>query len=99
MEEKKLEEMYQMVQDNNRMLRAMRRAAFIGGIVKIVWWVFLLVVFPYVTWIFLQPYLGGALDTYQRVQGQTSAAQATVGGLNLTQIKDLLKDIGATNGQ
>ncbi|HEY4473888.1 MAG TPA: hypothetical protein VI957_01870 [Candidatus Paceibacterota bacterium] len=94
MEESKLEEMYQMVQDNNRMLRAMRRSAFIGNIVKVVWWVFILLVLPYVTWLFLQPYLGSALETYQGLQ-----TKGTTASTNLSGLQDLLKQFGGGTGQ
>ncbi|OGG44305.1 hypothetical protein A2841_02260 [Candidatus Kaiserbacteria bacterium RIFCSPHIGHO2_01_FULL_48_10] len=94
MEEQKLQEMYQMVQDNNRMLRAMRRTAFIGSIVKVVWWVFILLILPYITWLFLQPYLGGALETYQGLQSQGSTVNANLSGL-----EDLLKQFGGGAGQ
>ena len=83
-----------MVQDNNRMLRAMRRTAFIGSIVKVVWWVFILLILPYITWLFLQPYLGGALETYQGLQSQGSTVNANLSGL-----EDLLKQFGGGAGQ
>ena len=41
------DELYKLVKENNRMLKQMRRDALIGGILKFVWWIAILFVFPY----------------------------------------------------
>jgi len=70
MEEEKLNEMFEMVRQNNSMLRTMRRSALIGGILKFIFWVVILVVIPYYVWQYFQPYLKQIQSTYQTVQGQ-----------------------------
>ena len=94
MDEQKLTEMYEFTKENNHMLKAMRRDAFIGGIVKFVVWVVLFIVLPYIAWLFIQPYLQGVLDTYQNVQKTTSAVSNTT-SVNLSKLDELLKKFGS----
>ncbi len=103
MDEKKLEEMYQMVRDNNHMLKSARRSAFIGGIIKAVWWVVILLVLPYLTWLYIEPYFNTALAQYQAVQAQGGEVTAQAAELQkqLNELKssssgfmDLLKQFG-----
>ncbi|MBP9748538.1 MAG: hypothetical protein KBD17_02905 [Candidatus Pacebacteria bacterium] len=93
MDEQKLTEMYEFTKENNHMLKAMRRDAFIGGIIKFVIWVALFIVLPYIAWLFIQPYLQGVVDTYQNVQKTTSAVSNTTTA-NLSKIDELLKKFG-----
>ena len=86
MDEKKLEEMYQATMENNRMLKSARRSAMVGGVVKAVWWVVILIVIPYLTWIYLQPYLDTIMGQYQAVQEKSTTLS--------TQAQDLQKQIG-----
>lgn len=90
MDEQKLNEIYELAKDNNKMLKAMRRDAFVGGILKFVVWVFMFIVLPYVAWLFIQPYLQGAVDTYQKVQNTADTVNTTTNA-NLSQFQDLLK--------
>lgn len=64
------------------MLHAMRRNAFLGGLVKfIVWTAF--VIIP--LWLYLQyvaPIMSGMLDTMQQIEGTRAGAQAQMSGLN-----------------
>ncbi len=76
MDDEHAKEMFDMVRDNNRMLRSMRRNAFVGGIFKIVIWVVFLVVIPYLTWLYFQPYLELITSQYQQVQGQSAEVSA-----------------------
>jgi len=69
MEEEKLNEMFEMVRQNNAMLRTMRRNAMVGSIIKFVFWILLLVVVPYYVWQYFQPYLEEIQNTYQSVHG------------------------------
>lgn len=70
--EDQLKDLYATVKENNRMLKDMRRDAMIGGIIHFVWWVILVVVLPYLTWLYLQPYLEGIMSAYQSAQGQSA---------------------------
>lgn len=76
MDDKKLEEMYELVRENNSMLRSARRAAFVGGIFKFAFWIFVLVVLPYLAWLYLQPYLETIMLQYQQLQNQSGAISA-----------------------
>lgn len=90
MDEKKLEEMYHATMENNRMLKSMRRSAFVGGIVKAIWWVAILIVLPYLAWIYIQPYLENVLNQYQQIQTKTGAVT--------TQATDLQKQLNSLQG-
>lgn len=91
MDDKKLEEMYQMVRENNHMLKSARRSAFVGGIVKTVWWVVILLVLPYLTWLYIEPYVNTAMAQYQAVQQQGAGVQS--------QAAELQKQLGDLQGQ
>ena len=93
MDEDKLEKMYQMVRENNSMLKSARRSAFIGGIVKAVWWVVILIVLPYLTWLYIEPYVNTALVQYQAVQQQGGDLQNQAANLQ-KQLTDLQGQTG-----
>lgn len=93
MDEKKLEEMYQMVRENNGMLKSARRSAFVGSIVKTVWWVVILLVLPYLTWLYLEPYFNNVLAQYQAVQQQSGNLQNQAAELQ-KQLSDLQTQTG-----
>jgi len=89
-EQDTLQEIYRLAKDNNRMLHAMRRNAFIGGIIKILVYVVLFIGLPlwlYVT--YLAPTLENLLNTMNQIQGTGASAQ-----LQLDKFKDTL---GALN--
>lgn len=82
MDEQKFEELFRLVQDNNRMLHAARRNAVIGGILKFLVYAGLLIVLP--LWLYatyLAPIVESALQTAQQIQGTGAAAQAQFGQL------------------
>ncbi len=68
--EKQLEELRSLVNENNRLLKAMRRDALIGGIVKFVVWAGLLAVSYYFTIQFIGPYLSALQGMQGSGQGQ-----------------------------
>ncbi len=72
-DDQKFEELFALTKDNNKILRAMRRSAFIGGIIKFIFWIAFLFVIPYFfyQW-YLAPYVGQALQTYEQAQTQSS---------------------------
>jgi len=81
MDEQKEQEMYRLTQENNRMLRAMRRSAFWGGIVKFILYALLLLA-P--IW-FYMTYLNGAvqnlIQTMNRIEGTGEQAQSQFNGI------------------
>lgn len=90
MDEKKLDELYRMVKENNSMLHSARRTAFIGGIIKFVWWVAILIVLPYLTWLYLEPYFTTIMAQYQGLQAQS--------GTVTQQAADLQKQLNELGG-
>lgn len=81
------------------MLKSARRSAFIGNVFSFVWWLLILVVIPYVTWLYLQPYLNTILTQYQTIQEQSGlvSAQAQNVQQQLNQLggfQELLKQFG-----
>jgi len=103
MEEKKAlstqEEIYKLAKENNRMLHAMRRDAFVGGIIKFVWWIAILFVIPYILYVvYLQPYLTNIQAAYQNVNAkveQIDSATKSIENLkNQLNFGDILKNLG-----
>lgn len=94
MDEQKLNELYELTKENNTMLKGMRRDAFIGGIIKFIFWIILLVVIPYMTWLYIEPYVQGVLDTYQKVQDTTSAVSST-SSIDFSKVQEFLEQFGS----
>ncbi len=68
----------------------MRRNARIGGILKIVFWILLLVVIPYYAWLYVQPYVQQIQGTYQTVQKQSQ-------GFSNSDIGKFFQQLGGTS--
>jgi len=67
--------MYELERDNNRMLRAMRRNSFVGGIFRLLLWVAALGVPVWLYINYLAPVLNQATETLNQVQGQVQQAK------------------------
>ena len=99
-----LQDIFKMTKENNKMLHAMRRNAFIGGILRFVIWILLFVVAPY--WIYmtyLAPVVQQMNATLTSFQGTGAKAQAQFGSLQET-LKNLEEKIphlpgSGTSGQ
>lgn len=80
-DQRMLQETYRLTQENNRMLHAMRRNAFWGGLFKFLIYAALLTA-P--VWFYLT-YLNGAvqnlLQAVNKIQGTSTAAQSQFSGL------------------
>lgn len=77
----KLEDILRLTRENNRMLHAMRRNAFVGGIVRLIVWVALIVI-P--LWLYMQyvaPVMQSTLAAMQQIQGGGAAVQGQFEGL------------------
>ena len=89
----KLDELLRLTKDNNRMLHAARRSAWLGGVFRVlVWTAFIIVPF----WLYMQylaPVMQQMLKTYEQVQGTTAAAHA-----QLTGLQDALKKFQSMYG-
>lgn len=71
-----LKELLRLTKENNRMLHKMRRDAFVGGLVKIVFYGVFFVAIP--LWLYatyLGPMVEQMLKTYQDIQGTGAKAQ------------------------
>ncbi|MEK7530442.1 MAG: hypothetical protein AAB573_01105 [Patescibacteria group bacterium] len=99
MDEKKLEEMYEMTKSNNSMLKSMRRTAFVGGIIKFVFYIVILIVLPYYTWLYLQPYLDTVMQQYQQMQGTSDAFKAQIEAFGGNSIFEQFKSLIGTSTQ
>lgn len=80
----KLDDILRLTRENNRMLHSMRRNAFIGGLLRFVVWIALLVI-P--LWLYMQyvaPVMQSTLSAMQQIQGSGAAAQAQFDGLQST---------------
>ena len=78
----KLEDILRLTQENNRMLRSMRRSAFLGGIVKFITWAALIII-P--LWLYLQyvaPVMQSMMQTMEQIEGTRAGAQAQMSGFN-----------------
>lgn len=87
-----LEETYKLARDNNKMLRRMRRAAWLGVVAKIVFWSLMIGVPAWLYYQYAQPIVGQLLETMSQVQGASTQLQQMGGGLQ--QLQGL--DQGAT---
>ncbi len=71
-----LKEIYTLTKENNRMLKRMRRSSIFWGVVKFLWWVFLLIVLPVLLYqYYIAPFVDQAQHTYQSVQQGANQVQ------------------------
>lgn len=96
-DEPDLDEIYRLAKENNRMLKAMRRDAFVKSILGFVWWILLLVVVPYITWLYLQPYLDQVLAAYRGVEETKSSVDAQL--KLIPDLSKLFEQFGGSAGQ
>lgn len=80
-EEQLLRETYRLAKENNRMLHAMRRNAFLGGIVRLIAYAALIIVPLWFYATYLAPTVNQLVSTMNQVQGVSSKAQAQFGDL------------------
>jgi hypothetical protein len=73
-----LEQTYKIERENNKMLKGMRRNAFLGGIFRLLWYALLLglPLWAYVT--YLQPVVNSMLNTAHQVQGTSAQVQLQI---------------------
>ena len=87
--ERMLRENLELARENNRLLKKIRRASILGGILKIIWWALILGLPVYLYFTFAQPYVEQAQQTYE--SARTSAGE--VSGM-FGQLKSLLQQYG-----
>lgn len=79
-EQPSLHEIYRLTKDNNQMLHAMRRNAFLGSVVKFIFYILVLVIAP--LWVYstyLQPLLADLQRTMSQVQGTNAKVETQFG--------------------
>ncbi|MDO8514203.1 MAG: hypothetical protein Q7S50_01525 [bacterium] len=94
------QEIYKLVRENNKMLHAMRRNAFWGGIIKFLLYTGLFIVLPF--WLYmtyLAPMLQSTMQAVNQIQGTGAKAQAQFGSFQemLKQFETMFPKIGKTN--
>lgn len=75
MDEHKLEEMYALVKDNNKMLHGMRRHAFVAGILKFVGYALMIAVPLWFYWQYMQPAIDQMMNTAAKMQTAGKSAE------------------------
>lgn len=91
--EELIKENLKLTKENNKLLRKMRRGAFIGGIFKLIWIAALIGVPVYLYVNFLAPVLDqviGAAQTVQEVGGKVEGIQGQFQDLGGSGIENLL---------
>ena len=63
-----LRQTLELTRENNKILHRMRRSAFIGSILRIVWLAVIIGLPVYIYFVFLQPYLTSLNEAYQGFQ-------------------------------
>ena len=91
--DKKIDEIYNLVRSNNKMLRSIKRAAFWGAIFKIVLYVALLGIPVYLYFTIFQPILSEVLNAYSQIQQAGEQIQGVTNTLPLDQLQGLLNNI------
>lgn len=80
-----LERTYKMSEENNKILRSMRRASRFGTIVRVLYWV-VIIGLSIGAFYVIQPYINLMTGLYGQAQGTMNSAQGAANSL-----KDLLK--------
>lgn len=73
--EELLQRIYELERDNNRMLHAMRRNSFIGGIFRVLMWIAALGIPIWLYMQYLAPVLNQAIDTMNKAQESMEKVQ------------------------
>ena len=87
-----LERTHKLAEENNEILRSIRRTNRFSVIMRVLYWAIILVV-SFGAYYFIQPYLETMLGAYDQIQGSLQGIQ---GGMNSAQnaassLRDLLK--------
>jgi galactitol-specific phosphotransferase system IIC component len=74
--EEMLRETYRLAQDNNRMLRSMRRNAFWGSLFRLIIYAAILLVPVWFYFTYLAPVVAEMMQTVEQIRGTGAQAQA-----------------------
>lgn len=78
----KLDDILRLTKENNRMLHAMRRNAFLGGVFKFVMWAAFVIIPLWLYMQYLAPVMQDMMETMDKIQGTNASAQAQFSGVN-----------------
>ncbi|MES2470762.1 MAG: hypothetical protein V4526_00830 [Patescibacteria group bacterium] len=83
-----LERTYKLTEENNEILRGMRRAQRWGRATKIAYWL-IIAIFTVVSYYAIMPYLNQLMDVYRGIQGgdansDSPSAMERLGGFNFS---------------
>ncbi len=82
-------EIYDLVKENNHMLKGMRRANRWSSIIRVIYWIIIIVV-AVIAYNFVQPYLNTALKAYQSLQGSINSVKSVTNKIP-TSITNIIK--------
>lgn len=68
-----LQQIAKLTQENNEILRGMRRAQRWGRLFRLLWWIFIIGTSA-ATYYYLQPIMLSMLETYEKALGSANAA-------------------------
>ncbi len=87
-----LERTYKLVEENNNILRSIRRATRFSMAFRILYWVVIIVV-SFGAYYFIQPYIETMLGAYEQVQGGLMGLQGNLDAAQTaaSSLKDLLQ--------
>jgi hypothetical protein len=75
MDDPKLEDIYRLTLDTNRMVHKVRRSVLWGRFFTVVWWALIVAVSGYTYYVYAQPYVQKLEALYAQVQGTNAKAQ------------------------
>jgi hypothetical protein len=73
--EPKMEDIYRLTLDTNRMVHKMRRGLIWGRLFQVVWWIAILAISGYTYYVYAQPYVDKLIKSYAQVQQTIGQAQ------------------------
>jgi hypothetical protein len=82
-EKELLEKTYALAEENNQILRGIRRINRWGVAYKVVYWV-LIIALSYGAYVYIEPYVGQLVETYKSIMGTADEVQKATNS-----IKDL----------
>ncbi len=100
-DKQKLDEIYRLERDNNRMLRSMRRNAFWGGLFKIILYLFVLGVPIWLYFTYLAPVVEQLNNTMSSISGTRVQIQDQFSGWGeaYQHFKDYFKTASSSSSQ
>jgi hypothetical protein len=95
----KLEEILRLTKENNRMLHAMRRNAFLHGLFRFVIYAVLIIAAGWFYLTFIAPIMIQMLDMLNKIQGASSQAQGQFSEWSntLNSLKDWIPGVASTS--